>query len=573
MLPFVSCLRLYAFLARRGVPRSYTGKILLVAFWGTHIPLLVLLAYFMTTASLSTETTTRVLLIALAATLGGTGLTLFALQQLLAPIRVTSAGLRGYLEQGVLPQLPTTYSDEAGQLMAGTQNALRQLDQMLRFIADYDRLTALPNRKQFLEKVAQTATVPDGVCAVFVLDLTGMSSVNERCGHRIGDLLLCEVANRLNVQTGEDEVFARIGSDEFALLVCGMDSQAEAQARARQLRCVFEKPFFLEGQVLHITAPVGVALHNERGTPSAEAAKKAWAEGLLRNAELALRNARDETGISFYTVEADARARRRLALEDGLRRALEQNEFRVMYQPQINNATGAIMGAEALLRWQHPQFGIVSPSEFIPIAEETGLIVPIGLQVLETACAQNRAWQKAGLPPVRVAVNLSPRQFCEPDLSEQVGRILRETGLNSQHLELEITESLAMSDTARTAQILERIHALGVSVSLDDFGTGFSSLSHLGRLPLDGLKIDQAFVRGLGDNYQSEAITRGIVALAGSLCLDVIAEGVETSTQRALLSQIGCDRCQGFLFSQPVAAEEFAHLLRAGTKQLAGVGC
>jgi EAL domain-containing protein (putative c-di-GMP-specific phosphodiesterase class I) len=285
---------------------------------------------------------------------------------------------------------------------------------------------------------------------------------------------------------------------------------------------------------------------------------------LLRAAELALHQARNASeGIAFYSADADATIRRRLTLDEDLRHAIERGELRVVYQPQVEFDSGRITVAEALLRWEHPLFGAVSPQEFVPIAEEAGLITRIGEWVLKTACEQNKAWQDAGLPPLVIAVNLSPRQFAQKDLCKVVSRVLKETGLAPQCLELEITESLAMENAAHTADVLQELHKIGVTVSLDDFGTGFSSLSYLGRLPLDVLKIDRSFVRELTQNPQIEAVTRGTVALAKSLRLDVVVEGVETLEQFVLLRNIGFARLQGFFFSQPVGAEPFADLLRA----------
>jgi diguanylate cyclase (GGDEF)-like protein len=555
-------LKLYASLSGPRGPRSYIGKILLVAFLGTHIPLLTLLAHFIITASLSAAVAVHVLVVALIATLIGTGITLWALHSLLMPIQITSRGLRQYLLEGTVPTLPTDFGDDAGILMADTHHTIQKVDSLIQTLANYDDLTGLPKRNLFLDRLPQTLIEKrrrEDLAAIMVLDISGLSGINNQYGRNVGDLLLKAVADRLSRSIREDDLFSRIGNDEFALLQTGIVSLEEVNVRAeRLLKAVGELPFPIDGHTIIPSFSLGIAVFpSDAQTP----------QELLQNAEIAQRqrnsNTRGATGnYSFYSAELNEKLRRQLELETDLRGALDRGELALNYQPQVDNRNGQVVGVEALLRWKHPRLGLISPCEFIPIAERTDLIFSIGEWVLRTACAQNKAWQDQDLPPFRMGINLSARQFQHPDLVEVVARVIQETGIAPQWIDLEVTESLAMDDVDQSVKLLQRLRGLGVSLSLDDFGTGYSSLSYLKRLPVDTLKIDRSFIAEVSDDKGDASITSTIIALAQSMNLSVIAEGVENNVQLNYLRSKGCGLSQGFLFSRPLPAEALTSLLK-----------
>lgn len=552
-----SSLNLFSFLSRFRYLKSYKDKILLVAFLGTHVPLLTLLVYFVTSSSFTLETTVRVLVIALVATLTGTAATLYALHNLLAPVTLTSLALQKYLSGRTLPNLPTQFTDEAGTLMANTSRVLKQLDQVIRHMANYDDLTGLPNRVLFRNRLQQAiaqAQQDSQQLAVIGLDLDGFKDINNALGHGAGDVLLRTVAQRLTGCLQETDILSRLGSDEFAI-VQPITTSESAIALSQALLDTLAKPFFLEGQEVHTSASVGVTLYPLDDTN---------VDQLLQNADAAVHQAKrqERNTYQFYSAEMNAKLQERLALENELRYALVRGELFPHYQPRIDLASGRTVAVEALLRWQNPRLGLVSPERFIPIAEETGLIIPIGEWVLRSACAQNRTWQATGLPPVRVSVNLSARQFQHKNLVEMVDQVLVETGLDAAYLELEVTESMLIDDVERAIKTLQQLHDRGIALSLDDFGTGYSSMSYLRRFPIDTLKIDRSFVREVASNPDDAAIARAIIALAHSLQLNITAEGVETQEQLNYLETHGCHEVQGYYFSRPVAADALANLLR-----------
>jgi predicted signal transduction protein with EAL and GGDEF domain len=363
------------------------------------------------------------------------------------------------------------------------------------------------------------------------------------------------VAKRLTECVRPGDTVARPGGDEFIIVLADVAHVDDVSRVAQKIIDAFSLPFEIGGRELFVTCSVGVTLYpfDDREI-----------ETLYRNADTAMYHAKDEGGnnFQFYSAEMNAQSSRRLALENALRRALEREELRVFFQPQVDLNNGRIVGAEALVRWQHPELGLVSPADFIPLAEETGLIVPIGEWVLRQACAQARAWQDAGLPPVRVSVNFSARQFRQHGLYDTITAALRQAGLAPEWLEIELTESLVMQDVNRTIDVLRGLKKMGVTVAVDDFGTGYSSLSYLRRLPIDVIKIDRAFIEHISDNPDDAAIARSIVALARSLQLKTVAEGVETGDQADFLRRHGCDTMQGFYFSRPLPADKFTELLR-----------
>jgi diguanylate cyclase (GGDEF)-like protein len=551
-------LRLYAAFARLPWPASYQGRIVLAAAGGALVPLLALLALVaIGDAPLSGG---RVLLVALVATLAGAGAAAYALRQLLAPVDLTVAALHEYLCDKRVPDLPVTFGDDAGRLMAGTQQSIVKLDEVIVHLASYDRLTALPNRALFRDRVQQAVAQSRRDArpvTVMLLDVDGFADVNATLGHACGDRLLVAVAARLATCTRDSDTLARLGGDEFAIVAIGQPGADAVDVQARRVVEAMARPFVIDGREVALSASVGVTLF-----PSDDGS----VEQLLGNAGAAVRAARRAggNGYRFYSAELNARLQRRLALELDLRQALDRGQLFLHYQPKVDAPTGRVTGVEALARWQHPERGLVSPMEFIPIAEESGMIVRIGEWVLRTACAQVVAWTDAGLPAVPVSVNLSARQFAHGDLVDVVRRAVFDTGIDPTYLELEVTESLLMDDRVRSAQTLDALRADGILISLDDFGTGYSSLAYLKHFPIDAIKIDQSFIRDITEDAGSGAIATAIIGLAHSLGLDVIAEGVETAEQLAFLVEKGCDTVQGYYFSRPVPAAELARLLVSG---------
>jgi diguanylate cyclase (GGDEF)-like protein len=424
--------------------------------------------------------------------------------------------------------------------------------------AHYDFLTNLPNRTTFRDRLTVAlaqATRNRKMLAILFVDLDRFKTIVDTLGHTIGDLVLRGVAERLGASLEEGDTLARMGGDEFVILLPLINRADRAVRVAQRVLEAIKPPFHFEHNELHITMSIGITLYPYDGED---------ADTLLKNADTALYRAKEQgrNNYQLYTPAMNARAFERLALENSLRKAVERREFLVYFQPQVDLKTGAIVGTEALLRWQHPDLGIVYPSEFISIAEETGLITQLGDWVLRTACTYNKSWQKAGFAPMTVAVNLSARQFQQQDLVESVARILRETGLEPKWLEIEITESIAMQNADYTNVLLRGLKSMGVRVALDDFGTGYSSLSYLKKFPIDTLKIDQSFVRDLTKDPNDAAIANAVIVLAHSLKLKVIAEGVETKEQEAFLREHECDITQGFLFSVPLPAASLESLLR-----------
>ena len=424
--------------------------------------------------------------------------------------------------------------------------------------AHYDLLTDLPNRVMFNDRLTLAlahANRHHKMLAILFVDLDRFKTIVDTLGHAIGDHVLRGVAERLSGSLEEGDTLARLGGDEFVILLPQIHRADKAVKLAQKVLEALKPAFYFSGHELHITTSIGIALYPYDGED---------ADTLLKNADTALYRAKEQgrNNYQLYTPAMNARAFERLALENSLRKALERKEFLLHYQPQQDLKTGEITGMEALLRWQHPDLGLVYPAEFISLAEETGLIVPLGEWVLRTAAAQNKAWQKAGLPPMVVAVNLSARQFQHHDLVESIARVLRETGLEARWLELEITESIAMQNADYTIIILRDLKEMGMQISMDDFGTGYSSLSYLKKFPIDTLKIDQSFVRDLSSDLNDAAIANAIIVLAHSLKLKVVAEGVETPEQKAFLKEHGCDKTQGYLFSNPIPAALFENLIR-----------
>ncbi|MDE2584666.1 MAG: EAL domain-containing protein, partial [Betaproteobacteria bacterium] len=435
----------------------------------------------------------------------------------------------------------------------------RQAEAQLQVLAHYDALTLLPNRVLFRDRLNHALAHAErhrGLVAVMFLDLDRFKTINDTLGHDAGDLLLREVSMRLRRCVREEDTVARLGGDEFTVILEQINKPEEAAIVAGKIVEALSPAILLRGQEAFVTPSIGVTIYP---------ADSDNFENLLKNADTAMYRAKEEggNGYRFFTPEMNTLAAGRLQMESGLRRALEREEFVVYYQPKVDLGSNAIIGAEALLRWKHPDWGLVSPGAFIPILEETGLIEPVGEWVLKTVCTQIRAWQDADVPPLSVAVNLSGRQLQRNNLAGTIARILEETRLDPDFLELEVTESMLMHDPEYAADMLKQIRTKGVvNIDVDDFGTGYSSLSYLKRFPIDALKLDKSFVDGLPHDEEDIAISRAVIALAHSLKLRVIAEGVETNEQLAFLHDSGCDIIQGYVVSPPLPAEGFAQLVR-----------
>jgi diguanylate cyclase (GGDEF)-like protein/PAS domain S-box-containing protein len=435
----------------------------------------------------------------------------------------------------------------------------RRLNQQLTYQTNYDLLTELPNRHLLRDRLTQAIACGhrnNRAFALLLVDLDRFKTVNDSLGLAVGDRLLKAVAERLKQNRREEDTVARLGSDEFALILKNLSEQADAVSVAEKLLLAMEKPFHINDYEFFVSCSIGVSLFPEDGEE---------VEMLLKNADTALHQAKENgrNRIQLYAQSMNQQALSRLVMEHNLRHALGRQELEIHYQPQVELIHGQIIGVEALLRWRHPQLGLISPAEFIPLAEETGLIVSIGEWVLKTACIQGKSWQNQGLPPIRIAVNLSPRQFTQNNLIEMIKRTLAETGLEPQYLDLEITESLIVKNIDEVIPILHTLKAIGVQLSIDDFGTGYSSLNYLKRFPIDQIKIDKTFVRDINTDPDDSAIALAVIAMAHSMRLKVLAEGVETKTQLAFLKSNQCDEMQGFYLSCPLPVTETTHLLQS----------
>jgi diguanylate cyclase (GGDEF)-like protein len=391
---------------------------------------------------------------------------------------------------------------------------------------------------------------------VLILDLDRFKLVNETFGHAAGDRMLLAVAKRLSGALRDGDTVARLGGDEFAMLLPEIAKVSDTALVVGKIFSALKAPFVIDSHELFVSASIGISVAPDDGDESGT---------LLKHADAAMYRAKDQGRNTYqlYSPAMNVSQLERLSLESSLRHALDRDEFTVYYQPQVELQTGLVVGMEALVRWRHPEWGLVSPARFIPVAEETGLIVSIGERVLSQACAQNRRWQEQGLAPFCMSVNLSARQFQQPDLKNMVARVLRESRLDPKWLDLELTESLLMSEADRTVSTLNALHSMGVGLALDDFGTGYSSLSYLKRYPIDTIKIDQSFVRHITTDSDDAAIAIAIIAMAHSLKLTVVAEGVETEEQRSFMVQHRCDAIQGYLLSAPLPADDVTAWLRA----------
>lgn len=491
----------------------------------------------------------------------------------------TDARQRGYRSMGIFPLMEDNqpvglfvlYASEPNffdmeeiklltELTANISYALEyiQKEEKLNYLAYNDVLTGLPSRALFHDRLVQALTNShrhENRLGVLFIDLDNFKNVNDSLGHHAGDMLLKQVAAMFSVCMREGDTVARLGGDEFVVILDSMTSEDDAWMVSQKILKLMAKPLTIEDHELLVTCSIGIALYPKDGED---------AKALLQSADGALYLAKNKgrNNAQFCTTEMNAKALERLTLENDLRQAINRQEFILHYQPRMDLASGEITGMEALIRWQHPAQGLLYPIKFIPVAEESGLIVPLGEWVLRTACEQNRAWQLAGLKPVSIAVNLSARQFKQQDLIGIVTRILKETELDPSYLELELTESMVMQNVEAAIATLSQFQAIGVKLAIDDFGIGYSSLNYLKHFPISFLKIDQSFVRDITTNRDDAIIAKIIISMAHDLGLKVIAEGVETDGQKSFLSLHHCDEMQGYFFSMPISAEKFEILLR-----------
>ncbi len=459
------------------------------------------------------------------------------------------------LDKGALMQQISAQPQLAIELARLGVHRLRAMD----FLAQHDALTRLPNRVLFQERIHRAimrAQRNNGGFGVLFVNLDHFQTINDSLGYAAGDLLLAAVADRLRTSLHELDTLARLGADEFAVLVeTGSTGQQQAST-AQTLLESLARPFAVGGQEIFVSASIGISCFPEDGDDE---------ETLLAHADAALHRAKERgrNQYGFFSAELNTLAREALTLKSNLRQAIERREFVLYYQPRVDPQTRRLLGVEALIRWRHPALGMVPPSKFIPLAEQTGLIETIGDWVMETACAQRAAWTAQGQPPFRVAVNLSLRQLAAGNIEARLGQLLEQYGVPPDQLELEITESVLMEDPSGAMHVLKKLRQQGIGIALDDFGTEYSSLSYLKHFPLDYMKIDQSFVRGIPADPDDIAIVRTVLALARNLKLGVIAEGVETEAQWQFLRELGCDEVQGYYLSRPLPVDELERFFAA----------
>ncbi len=434
----------------------------------------------------------------------------------------------------------------------------KRAEDRIQFFATHDGLTGLPNRvlfSQLLNHAIESAKHHKRRLAVFFIDLDRFKIINDTMGHEAGDALLQQICVRFKQSLRAADIVGRMGGDEFIILIEEVRELGHVALVAHKILSNVMKPIVLLGEECRVTASMGISIYPKDGKDE---------QSLMKNADIAMYFAKEEgkNNYQFYSKDIKSRSIEHLAIENNLRFALERNEFSLHYQAKFDFRTKVISGVEALLRWQNPELGVVTPTQFIPVAEETGLIISIGKWVLETACAQSMAWQKQGLPAIRMSINLSPRQAEDDSLINDIKAILKNTGMAPNLLELEISESMVMHNPTRMISVLAEIKKMGVSLAIDDFGTSYSSLAQIKHFPFDTLKVDRSFIRNISENAEDMAIAKAIITMGKSLSLTVVAEGVETVEEMNFLKENSCDEMQGYYFSKPIAPEDFADLLR-----------
>lgn len=439
---------------------------------------------------------------------------------------------------------------------------LQQAKKQLNYLLYHDSLTELPNQLSLQEQfqhVKPPDTEREVILGVICLSLDRFSQINDNLGDYFGDLLLRAVADRIKTCVGSQDIVARLNADKFAIIISKIEHKSDAVYLVENILKSIAKTFIITGREIFITASIGLSFYRRDGRELEE---------LLNHANKGMIQAKQQGGNQYqvYTPAFNISSLERLSLQTSLRHALEREELRVYYQPQIDLEQGTITGAEALIRWKHPEYGLVSPVRFIPLAEETGLIIPIGEWVLSEACKQVKVWQNSGFPSLRISVNLSGRQFSQIDLRQRLFQILAECNFHPQYLDLELTESMLVQNTEVAIRRLEALKSLGVKIAIDDFGTGYSSLSYLQQFPFDTLKIDRCFIHNIVNKENNAAITKAIIQMAKSLDLKLVAEGVETEAELSFVCQHHCDLMQGYLFSPALSAQDFSKLLNTGKR-------
>ena len=526
---------------------NYRAKIMVTAFLGTHVPLITLIAFFAWYNSATTREALITIGVALVATLAGTGVTLFVLNHLLRPILMTGSALRSFMTLRVPPALPTQYGDEAGRLMADASHTMTRLEVLLDQLEHFDTVTSLPNRQGLVRALSSRLRDREASLGLAAIRYANHGRITSTFGQDAADTMVRLFADRLQALTGVGRILSRVDPDLFVMTLGAESPEAmNAEFEALSAKLCAE----MVSGTLRIMPEVscGVAVYPFDGTD---------AETLLNSAMLALsQDDHAAPGITFFSPASKEAARRRFVMEQDLRRALAEDEFLLHFQPVIDGAKGTLVGAEALIRWQHPELGMVPPNAFIPLAENAGLAPDLDNWVLRTACREAGAWRASGLP-IKVAVNMSARHFRDGDLLRVIDDNLRASGLVSSGLEIELTETAAMEDGARTREIFLALQEMGVSIAIDDFGTGYSSMSYLKNLPFNKLKIDREFVRDVHIKRDSVAICRALIELSHGLGLEVLTEGTEKQEEVQELLRQGCSLFQGFYFSKPLPAADF----------------
>ena len=467
-------------------------------------------------------------------------------------------GTKRYIESSVSLQKDSSDKPIGFRGIVRDVTERKRAEERIQYLATHDALTGLPNRLMFgqlINHAIQAARRYQRQLAVFFIDLDRFKAINDSLGHEAGDQLLQEIAKRFKKSLRAVDVVGRLGGDEFIMLIEEMDELSQIENVAHKILSTAIQPIVLLGEECRVTASIGISIYPRDGEDE---------QALMKNADMAMYVAKEEgkNNYQFYSKDIQSKSNKRFSIETNLRRALERNELSLEYQAKVDFKTGAITGVEALLRWDNPYLGSVTPMQFIPVAEETGLIVPIGRWVMKTACAQNVAWQRQGLPPVCMAVNLSLHQLMDDNLLKDIKAALVDSGMAPNLLELEITESMVMQNPVRLIEVLTNIKKMGVRLAIDNFGTGYASLTQLRNFPIDTIKLDKSFIRNLPQDSKDKAITEAIIAMGKTLSLTVVAEGVETEGQDDFLRDLICDEMQGFYFSKPVAPDNFADLLR-----------